>query len=117
MGKYIEEVDHLLELNPTTEVRKYDDEDALQDRIFEWLETPQGTMADLPGWGHNLAVLKHEPQGVNLNVVAEMSIMTKMPQDIENLVIQGVSVEFSEIDLCKIVITHRLGVFEEKIEL
>ncbi len=117
MGTYIEEFDHLLELNPTTEVRKYDDEDALQDRIFEWLETPQGTVADLPGWGHNLTILKHEPEGVNLNVVAEMSIMTKMPQDIENLVIEGVSITFTEIDLCQVVITHRLGIFEETIEL
>jgi hypothetical protein len=117
MGNYIEEFDHLLELNPTTEVRKYGNEDAMQDRIFEWLETPQGTLADLPEWGHNLMVLKHEPQSINLNVVAEMSIMTKMPQDIENLIIQGVSVEFTEIDLCRITIMHRIGIFEEKIAL
>jgi hypothetical protein len=113
----IEEFDHLIELNPSTEVKKYEDEDALQDRIFEWFETPQGTVADLPGWGHNLLPLKHEPQGVSLNVMAEMSITIKMPQDIENLVIESVSVEFTEIDLCQIIIRHRLGVFEEKIEL
>lgn len=113
----IEEFDHLLELNPTTEIKKYENENALQDRIFEWLETPQGTLTDLPGWGHNLIAMKHEPQGVNLNVIAEMSIAIKMPQDIENLVIKNVSVEFTEIDLCLIIIKHRLGVFEEKIEL
>jgi len=117
MGNYIEEFDRLLELNPTTEIKKYDDEDALQDRISEWLETPQGTLADLPGWGHNLIALKHEPQGVNLDVMAEMSITIKMPQDIENLIIQSVSVEFGEIDLCQIIIRHRLGMFEEKIQL
>lgn len=117
MGKYIEEFDHLLELSPTTEIKRYDDEDALQDRIFEWLETPQGSLADLPGWGHNLSALKHEPQGVNLEVVAEMSITAKMPQDIENLSIVSVDIDFAEIDLCHIIIRHRLGIFEEKIEL
>jgi hypothetical protein len=114
---FIEEFDHLLELNPTTEIKKYDDDGALWDRICEWLETPQGTLADLPGWGHNLSLLKHEPQGVNLDIMAEMSITIKMPQDIENLIILSVSVEFTEIDLCLITIRHRLGVFEEKIEL
>ena len=113
----IEEADHLLELNPTTEIKKYELEEALRDRICEWLETPQGSMADNPGWGHNLLGLKHEPQSVNLNVMAEMSITIKMPKDIENLIIHGVSVEFMEIDLCKIVIQHSIGVFEEKITL
>jgi len=117
MGNQIEEFDHLLELNPTTEIKKYDDEDALQERIFEWLETPQGSLADLPGWGHNLIALKHEPQGVTLGVIAEMSIMAKMPRDIENLSIVGVDIEFAEIDLFHIVIRHNLGIFEEKIEL
>ena len=117
MGKYIEEFDHLLELNPTTEIKKYDDDDALQDRIFEWFETPQGSLADLPGWGHNLSAIKHEPQGVNLEVVVEMSITAKMPQDIENLSIVSVDIEFKEIDLFYIIIRHRLGIFEEKIEL
>ncbi len=49
VASYIEEFDHLLELNPATEIKTYDDEDALADRIMEWLETPQGTVADLPG--------------------------------------------------------------------
>jgi phage baseplate assembly protein W len=117
MESIIEEFDHSLELHPVTEFKKYADVEALQERISEWLETPQGSVADLPAWGHNLSGLKHEPQGVNLDVMAEMSITVKMPQDIENLIIQSVSVEFSEIDLCQITIKHRLGVFEEKIEL
>lgn len=117
VASYIEEFDHLLELNPATEIKTYDDEDALADRIMEWLETPQGTVADLPGWGHNLIAMKHEPLGVNLDVMAEMSIAMKMPRDIDSLIIDSVSVEFVEIDLCHITIKHRLGVFEEKIEL
>lgn len=113
----IEEFDHLIGLSPFTEVKKYEDEEALYDRIVEWLETPQGTLADLPAWGNNLLPLKHEPQGVSLNVMAEMSIAIKMPQDIEDLVIEGVDVEFMEIDLCQIIIRHRLGVFEGRISL
>lgn len=117
MGTYIEEIDRLIGLNPSTEVKKYDDDDALQERIREWLETPQGTLADLPAWGHNLSAMKHEPQGVNLEVMVEMSITRKMPQDIDNLVISGVRVEFEEIDLCKVSINHRLGAFEDRIGL
>lgn len=117
MGKYIEELDHLMELKPTTEVKVYEDDDALTDRICEWFETPQGTVADLPGWGHNLSGLKHEPQGTDLDVLAEMNIAVKMPQDIENLIIQNITVEFTEIDLCRITIIHHLGVYEESIAL
>jgi hypothetical protein len=117
MSSIIEEFDHLLELSPNTEFKHYEDENALQDRIYEWLETPQGTIADLPAWGNNLGALKHEPQGINLEVMAEMNIAVKMPRDIENLIIVGVNVDFIEMDLCKIVIQHRLGVFEETIEL
>ena len=116
-GIYIEEMDHLMELSPTTEVKTYDDESAMNDRIYEWLETPQGTVADLPSWGHNLGPFKFEPPGETLNVMAEMAIMTKMPQDIENLAILGINIEFVEIDCCKIVIRHRLGVFESTVTL
>ncbi len=114
---YIDEFDHLIELSPATEIKKYEDEDALWDRIAEWLETPQGTLADLPGWGHNLIAMKHEPQGIDLEVMAEMSIAYKMPQDIANLVIGSVKVEFTEIDHCRVIINHSLGVFEETISL
>lgn len=113
----IEELDHLLELNPTTELKKYEDEDALYDRICEWFETPQGTVADIPDWGHNMASLKFEPPGETLNVMAEMAIMVKMPRDIENLIIQSVDVEFTEIDLCQITINHSLGNYEETVSL
>ena len=117
MSAYIEEWDHLILLSPTTEIKAYADRDALWDRLAEWFETPQGTLADLPGWGHNISAMKHEPQGVNLEVMTEMSIMAKMPQDIEDLIISGVSVEFSEIDRCSVMIRHRLGTYKEKIEL
>jgi len=117
MGIYIEEFDHLIELAPTTEVKKYDDDEALSDRISEWLETPQGTVADLPAWGHNLSALKHEPQGVNFEVVAEMSITAKMPQDIADLIIMGVDVKYADIDLFYVSIRHRLGIFEESVSL
>jgi len=117
MSAYIEEFDHLIELNPTTEVKAYADTDALWDRIAEWLETPQGTLADLPSWGHNITAMKHEPQGVNLEVMTEMSIMAKMPQDIEDLIISGVRVEFFEIDRCSVMIRHRLGTYKETIDL
>lgn len=104
-------------LDPATELKKFSDGESVEERIREWLETPQGTLADLPAWGHNLGMFKHEPQGVDLEVMAEMAIMIKMPLDIEDLVITGVSVEFESIDLCRITIHHRLGIYEETISL
>jgi hypothetical protein len=113
----IEELDHLIALDPATEVKKYLNEDVLADRIAEWLETPQGTLADLPAWGHNLRAFKFEPPGINLDVMIEMSLVVKMPKDIENLVIVGVDVEFKEIDLLKLTIRHMLGVYEDTVTL
>lgn len=113
----IEEYDHLMAAEPASVFTRYQDNAALTDRIYEWLETPAGTMADNPSWGHNLGQFKHEPLSENLNVMVEMSIQDKMPRDIDNLAIGGVSCDFQEIDLCKIIIDHQLGRYEVEIGL
>jgi hypothetical protein len=91
------------------DVERFEDGQALSERIREWLETPQGTVADLPGWGHHLTGFKHDPQSTHLAVAIEMSIARKLAQDIKDLILLGVGVEFIEIDLFKIIIRHQFG--------
>jgi hypothetical protein len=117
MADYIEEKSFLMELGQTTDLKGFDDEDALTERIAEWLATPQGTLIDLPSWGNPLSSLKFEPPGEALNIMAEMGILRKLPQDIENLKIESVSIEFTDIDCCKIIISHRLGTYEGSVNI
>lgn len=112
----IEELDHLLQTGDAGIVH-HEDNAALNDRLQEWLETPEGTVVDLPGWGNRLAYMKHEPPGNHLNIMAEMDIIEKLPRDINNLSVSGILVEFREIDLLWIGINFSLGNFTGEVKL
>ena len=105
----IKEANHLFASSPSEDVEKYEDESALADRVEEWLETPQGTMAHHPAWGHNLGQFKHDPLSRDLPVLMEMAIAEKLPIDISDIVLLGIDVDFLDIDLCKVVIRHQFG--------
>jgi hypothetical protein len=107
----IEEYHHLIELDPRTSITQFQDGEAMNDRIKEWFETPEGTVADLPAWGHNLLQFKHEPLSPSLSVMVKTAILRKMPVDIRNLFIIKIAVEFKEIDLCYTNIVHRMGTY------
>lgn len=113
----IEELDHLMDVAPTVGLVRYTDGDAMNDRIAEWFETPEGTVADLPAWGHNLVIFKHEPLDDNLEVAVSMAITRKLPVDIENLIITGIALEALEIDLCIVRIRHMLGEYAGEVRL
>ena len=112
----IEEFDHLMGVD-NAGISQYTDEAALSERLREWLETPVGTVADMPGWGHPLSVLKFEPTGVNLNIMAEMLITEKLLRDIANLQLASVAVAFAEIDLLTVNIDFALGALQENVTL
>ena len=112
----IEEYDHLIDTSASG-YAQYADNAALNDRIREWLETPEGTVADLPGWGNRLFMFKHDPPGAHLEVALEMHLAYKMPIDIENLVILEIGVEFREIDYVVVTIRHQLGGYEEGVRI
>ncbi len=116
MGKYIEEFDHLMMMDDAG-IMQYDDEMALDDRIREWFETPQGSISDLPAWGHNLSRLKFEPAGISLNVMARLNVMEKMPHDIANLQILSIGLNFLEVDRLIISINYGLGTFQGEVKL
>ena len=113
----IQEYNHLIDVDSGSVPKLLLDEDALTDRIQEWLETPEGTIADLPAWGHNLKVFQFEPLGVDFDVMIEMSIMEKLPLDVDNLDLKGVAVRRVEIDLCTILIRFQLGEYRNTVRL
>ncbi|WP_051328409.1 hypothetical protein [Desulfatirhabdium butyrativorans] len=112
----IEELDHLIELSvdPQDAVTRYNDADAMNDRIMEWFETPQGSIADLPSWGNTLAALQHEPISESLEVLMEIKILKKLSIDC-GLQIQGLRLDFIDIDRIDIQIKHQYGAFSSEV--
>jgi phage baseplate assembly protein W len=116
MSQFIEEFEWLMEIDETG-IAVVSDADAMSSRIQEWFCTPQGTVADLPTWGHNLTQYKHEPLGSDLEVMVAMSITEKMPMDVKNLQMRNIAIEFQEIDFCYVVIDFAIGVFEGEVTI
>ena len=113
----IDEIDSLLELDPATEFKRHSDGGGLDERIREWLGTPMGTVADLPAWGNNLGAFKFEPPSPDLKTLIQMSILSKMPRDVENLIILEVAVDPIEIDYLRVTIVHQIGIVQEAVSL
>ena len=113
----LEEISHLLELSlsPQDALAHYWGPDALNDRIQEWFETPEGTVADFPSWGNNLEPFKHEPLSVHLAVVMEAKIIPKLSQDC-GLPVSGIRVDFLDIDRCRIQIQYSGGLFDSEVK-
>jgi phage baseplate assembly protein W len=113
----IKEYDWLMKSSQTEEVKAYDGGDAMGQSISEWLGTPEGSVADLPEWGNNLFSFKQEPTGINLQVMAEISIFQKILIDIPNIELRRVGVEFPDIDMAQITIESNTGVFKTTVVL
>ena len=111
----IEELDHLFNLTPNQGIERYADGPAMSDRIAEWMETPEGTVADHPSWGHVLRPFRHEPTDPNLAVFIEMAIVEKLPKDVQDIKIVGIRVDVIEIDQIYVVILHQFGVYEGRV--
>lgn len=111
------ELSYLLERSPSERIRTYEDADAMNQRILEWLETPEGTVADMPEWGHPLFKFKHEPDSPSIQVLAEMVIFNKLADDVTGIDLRAVSVTFPEIDLMDVAIVHGTGFLDTRVEL
>ena len=113
------EAQRMLKSSPGDDVERFYDAGAMEERIREWLDTPEGTMAHYPSWGHNLTTFKHDPlsKGNDLDVLMEMAIARKLPIDVEDLILKGVNVVVLDIDLCRIEILHQFGFQTEEIRL
>lgn len=109
------ELDHLIALSdsPQNAVALYEDEDAVNDRIAEWFETPQGTLADMPSWGNQLWSVKHEPISEALEILMEAKVLHKLSIDC-NLSIAGIRIDFVDVDRVDIAVLHQAGVFRRE---
>jgi hypothetical protein len=91
--------------------------DAISERIQEWFETPAGTIADLPHWGHNLSSFQHDSGFNEMAIGIELSIVEKLPIDVDGVVLRGVGVEEVAIDAYRIYIIHQLGMTVAELNL
>lgn len=112
----INELDHFLDIDESG-VREYSIVEGLNNRIEEWFMTPMHTVADNPGWGHNLRPYWHDPQSQLLAIQIEMAIVRKLPQDVRDVTVRRVSASFPSIDKCLIEIWHDLGVFKKYVDI
>lgn len=110
------ELDHFLAVDEAG-LLEHEDGQALNNRVSEWLATPEGTVADNPAWGHNLRPFWHDPESPLLVIQIEMAIVRKLPRDVRDVYIHRIGVAFTHKDRCVVVIQHHLGSFEQEFTL
>ena len=115
----LEEASYRLLSAPEEDIARSYDGTAMGERIMDWLDTPEGTVAHDPSWGHNLGKFKHDPlsKGNGLETLIEMAIARKITLDIEDLRLVGVKVEVLDIDLFRLVVIHQFGADSLQVKL
>ena len=110
------EIDQQLESSPAGIITHVGAE-AINNNLREWFETPYGSMADNPDWGHRLTPFQFQPTDDLTAILIEMSIVSTLPYDIPSVQLRGVRVVYSEIDLCRIILQHQYGLFTDDYDL
>ncbi len=76
---------------PDHDVERFTDADAMNERIKDWLETPEGDSCALSLMGGTtLKDSEFDPLSKDLDVLIEMAIARKLPQDVDDIVLKGV---------------------------
>lgn len=109
MAESIFDAQRNLRSAPQQDIEKFSNAEAMNERIREWFETPEGTMAHHPSWGQNISPFKHDPLSNDLAIQIEMAIAYKLPIDIEDIQIVGIETIIKKIDLLQIFILHQYG--------
>lgn len=114
-----EEASYKLLSAPEEDVARSMDGAGMSERIMEWLDTPEGTIAHNPSWGNNLGKFKHDPLSKNngFETLIEMAIARKITLDIEDLQLIGVKVTILDIDLFNLIIVHKFGAASLQVNL
>lgn len=111
------EIDYLLETDAAG-VKTYDSADGgvLEHIVREWLDTPLGSVWGQPHYGHRFIQFRHQPQGSDLEVAIELSIVSKLPKDTD-LTPSFVRAEFLDIDLVNVIIGIKDIEIEKRVTL
>ena len=109
MAESIFDAQRNLRSAPQQDIEKFSNVEAMNERIRDWFETPEGTMAHNPSWGQNISAFKHDPLGNDISIQIEMAISYKLPIDIEDIQLIGIETAIEDIDLLKIYIIHQYG--------
>lgn len=110
----IDELEHNLSIGAFG-IQQMSDAAGLNNRILEWLATPEGTMPDKPRWGSPLRAYQFEPPSTRLSIEIELSLVRKMRVDIADVTIRRIAVIINEIDLITLQILHDYGIFKATI--
>lgn len=97
MSDFEKEFGYLLDKSPAG-ISVYKGGKARAQRVLNWLSHPVGTVADDPAWGNPLRSIHLEPQSDDLAIITEMIIIEKLPQDVPDLNIKRISIEYVSID-------------------
>lgn len=108
----LEEASYRMRSAPEEDLARYQNGQAMSERIREWLATPEGSVAHDPSWGHRLDAFKFSPlsKGNGLETLIELSITRKLPLDVEDITILAVKVDVLDIDMFLLTIVHQFGV-------
>ncbi len=106
----IDELEHNLAIG-LNGIQQLSNEAGMNNRILEWLLTPEGTMPDKPRWGSPLRAYQFDTPSSRLAVEIELSLVRKMLTDISDVTIRRIVVIIDEIDLLTLQIQHEYGIF------
>ena len=98
----LEEASYRMRSAPEEDLARYQNGQAMSERIREWLATPEGSVAHDPSWGHRLDAFKFSPlsKGNGLETLIELSITRT---------ILAVKVDVLDIDMFLLTIVHQFG--------
>ncbi|MCG7545431.1 hypothetical protein MHM93_14715 [Pseudoalteromonas sp. MM17-2] len=110
----IEDIDYLLRLD-SSGVVVHQDASVYINNIYEWLDTPEGSVFGNPAWGNALDRYKHENLTTDLEVSIENHVLRKMLVDLPQIPVSGVKAEILSFDQFALSIKTPFGVVERTI--
>lgn len=105
------EINHLLDTDDSGSIQTHNI-DQVAAKLNLWLDTPKGTRWGDANWGHVLSLLKHEPRSSAIEVLMENLIIRHVQNDLPDIRLKGVRVEFVEADLLLITLNTQYGLIQ-----
>ena len=110
------EIDYLLRINDQG-VKTYENSQANNNIIAEWLSTKMGSVWGNPYWGCNLNEFRHQPHSRSTAICIENAILLKISSDLPQLPVSAIQVTPSEMDIYIVKISTRYGLISESVKI